>query len=138
MSANDIQRIAVVGAGLMGHGIALEFAAHGFAVHCTTGIRRSSTEARDGIAHGLARLVEIERITPGKRPRPPSASPWVAIFVRPSPIPTWSSRRCPKTWRSSRSFAISTPGRRRAPFLPATPRPSCRACWRRLPIDRSR
>ena len=103
MSANDIQRIAVVGAGLMGHGIALEFAAHGFTVQLHD--RDQAQLDRAGTAsHGLARLVEIERITPGKRPPPPSASPWVAIFVRPSPIPTWSSRRCPKTWRSSDLF----------------------------------
>jgi 3-hydroxyacyl-CoA dehydrogenase len=30
MRASGIRRIAVIGAGLMGHGTALEFAAHGY------------------------------------------------------------------------------------------------------------
>jgi 3-hydroxybutyryl-CoA dehydrogenase len=65
MSANGIQRIAVVGAGLMGHGIALELAAYGFAVQLHDRDQAQLDRAREGIATGLARLVEIERITPG-------------------------------------------------------------------------
>ena len=65
MNASDIQRIAVVGAGLMGHGIALELAAHGFTVQLQDRDQAQLDRARDGIAQGLARLVEIERITPG-------------------------------------------------------------------------
>src|SRR5918997_4090236 len=63
MRANDIQRIAVVGAGLMGHGIALELAAHGFTIQLHDQDQAQLDRARDGIATGLARLVEIERIT---------------------------------------------------------------------------
>ena len=66
MSVSDIQSIAVVGAGLMGHGIALEFAAYGFTVHLHDRDQVQLDRARNGITHGLARLVEIERITPGE------------------------------------------------------------------------
>jgi 3-hydroxyacyl-CoA dehydrogenase len=65
MKANEIRRIAVVGAGLMGHGIALELAAHGFTVHLHDRDQAQLDRAQGNIAHGLARLVEIERITPG-------------------------------------------------------------------------
>ena len=65
MKANEIRRIAVVGAGLMGHGIALELAAHGFPVHLHDRDQAQLDRAQDNIVHGLARLVEIERITPG-------------------------------------------------------------------------
>jgi 3-hydroxybutyryl-CoA dehydrogenase len=63
MNANEIQRIAVVGAGLMGHGIALELAAHGFTVQLHDQDQAQLDRARDGITNGLARLVAIERIT---------------------------------------------------------------------------
>jgi 3-hydroxybutyryl-CoA dehydrogenase len=62
MSLNDIQRITVVGAGLMGHGIALELAAHGFSVQLHDRDQVQLERARDGIAIGLSRLVEIGRI----------------------------------------------------------------------------
>ncbi|HEX2280174.1 MAG TPA: 3-hydroxyacyl-CoA dehydrogenase family protein, partial [Thermomicrobiales bacterium] len=60
---NDIQRVAVVGAGLMGHGIALELAAYGFTVRLHDRDQAQLDRARESIASGLARLVEIERIT---------------------------------------------------------------------------
>jgi 3-hydroxybutyryl-CoA dehydrogenase len=63
MSTNDVQRIAVVGAGLMGHGIALELAAYGLTVQLHDRDQAQLDRARDGITIGLARLVEIERIT---------------------------------------------------------------------------
>jgi 3-hydroxybutyryl-CoA dehydrogenase len=63
MSIMDVQRITVVGAGLMGHGIALELAAHGFTVQLHDRDQEQLDRARDSIAIGLARLVEIERIT---------------------------------------------------------------------------
>src|SRR4051794_37267550 len=63
MNGNDIQRISVVGAGLMGHGIALELAAHGFTVQLHDRDQAQLDRAGDGITIGLARLVEIERIT---------------------------------------------------------------------------
>jgi 3-hydroxybutyryl-CoA dehydrogenase len=72
MSASDIQRIAVVGAGLMGHGIALELAAHGFTVQLHDRDQTQLDRARDGIAHGLVRLVEIERITSGEATAAPA------------------------------------------------------------------
>jgi 3-hydroxybutyryl-CoA dehydrogenase len=64
MSDNSIQRIAVIGAGLMGHGIALEFAAHGYDVALQDRDQAALERARGAIAEGLARLAEIGRITP--------------------------------------------------------------------------
>ncbi len=63
MSHHTIHRIAVIGAGLMGHGIALEFAAHGYDVALQDRDQSALERARGAIAEGLARLVEIERIT---------------------------------------------------------------------------
>jgi 3-hydroxybutyryl-CoA dehydrogenase len=61
---SGMQRIAVVGAGLMGHGIALEFAAHGYDVSLHDRDPGQLTRARTGIAEGLARLAAIGSITP--------------------------------------------------------------------------
>ncbi len=51
MTANDIQRITVVGAGLMGHGIALELAAHGFTVQLNDRDQAQLDRARYGITN---------------------------------------------------------------------------------------
>src|SRR5690242_8067809 len=56
---DDIRRIAVVGAGLMGHGIALEFAAFGFAVALHDRDPGQLARARDRIGEGLARLRDL-------------------------------------------------------------------------------
>src|SRR5215210_8937327 len=50
MNASDIHRVAVIGAGLMGHGIALEFAAHGYAVQLHDRDEAQLDQARAGIA----------------------------------------------------------------------------------------
>jgi 3-hydroxyacyl-CoA dehydrogenase len=59
-----IARIGVIGAGLMGHGIALEFAAHGHDVTLHDQRDAQLARARAGIAEGLGRLVEAGRISP--------------------------------------------------------------------------
>jgi 3-hydroxybutyryl-CoA dehydrogenase len=64
MRASDIQRIAVVGAGLMGHGIALEFAAYGYDVQLHDRDEAQLERARGGIAEGLDQLAEIGRVSP--------------------------------------------------------------------------
>jgi 3-hydroxybutyryl-CoA dehydrogenase len=64
MSHHTTQRIAVIGAGLMGHGIALELAAHGYDVALQDRDQSALERARGAIAEGLARLAEIGRITP--------------------------------------------------------------------------
>ncbi len=65
MSENGqgIRRIAVIGAGLMGHGIALEFAAHGFDVMLHDQSAAQLESARSSIAEGLGRLVAAGRIS---------------------------------------------------------------------------
>ena len=63
MRASDIQRIAVVGAGLMGHGIALELAAYDFDVRLHDRDEAQLERARGGIAEGLDQLAEIGRIS---------------------------------------------------------------------------
>jgi 3-hydroxyacyl-CoA dehydrogenase len=64
MSEGTIRQIAVVGAGLMGHGIALELAAHGYDVSLHDQSATQLERAREGIAVGLARLAECGRIAP--------------------------------------------------------------------------
>jgi 3-hydroxybutyryl-CoA dehydrogenase len=61
MRASDIKRIAVVGAGLMGHGIALEFAACGYDVRLHDRDGAQLERARAGITDGLRQLGEIDR-----------------------------------------------------------------------------
>jgi 3-hydroxybutyryl-CoA dehydrogenase len=63
MTTSSIQHIAVVGAGLMGHGIALELAAYGYDISLHDRDQSQLERARGGIAEGLARLVDIGRIT---------------------------------------------------------------------------
>jgi 3-hydroxybutyryl-CoA dehydrogenase len=72
MSNTSIQRIAVIGAGLMGHGIALEFAAHGYDVTLQDRDQSALERARDSIPEGLARLVDIGRIAPAAAAMAPS------------------------------------------------------------------
>jgi len=72
MRDTTIQRIAVIGAGLMGHGIALEFAAHGFDVALQDRDQSALERARGSITEGLARLAEIGRITPHAAAEAPS------------------------------------------------------------------
>ena len=62
MSGSGIRRIAVIGAGLMGHGIALEFAAHGFPVRLHDRDQTQLERAPEAIAIGLARLGDIGAI----------------------------------------------------------------------------
>lgn len=64
MGAREIERIAVIGAGLMGHGIALEFASRGYDVALQDHEPAQLERAWRGIAEGLARLAEIGRISP--------------------------------------------------------------------------
>src|SRR5215218_841446 len=64
MNVSDMQRIAVVGAGLMGHGIALELAAHGFAVQLQDLDQAQLDRARDGITPDEA-VAAPARITMG-------------------------------------------------------------------------
>jgi 3-hydroxybutyryl-CoA dehydrogenase len=58
-----IRRIAVIGAGLMGHGIALEFAANGYDVRLQDQSEAQLAQAEASIAEGLGRLVAAGRIT---------------------------------------------------------------------------
>lgn len=58
-----INRIAVIGAGLMGHGIALEFAANGYQVSLQDQSAEQLAKADASIAEGLSRLVAAGRIT---------------------------------------------------------------------------
>ena len=56
MSEHAIERVAVIGAGLMGHGIALELAAHGFAIALCDSDRERLDQCRTAIAEGLSRM----------------------------------------------------------------------------------
>lgn len=60
---HNIRQIAVVGAGLMGHGIALEFASRGYSVTLHDRSADQLALARIAISEGLERLVSAGRIT---------------------------------------------------------------------------
>lgn len=58
-----IRKIAVIGAGTMGHGIALEFAAYGYDISLHDLDHHHLERARSAIAEGLERLVSAGRIS---------------------------------------------------------------------------
>ena len=68
MTLDDIQQIAVIGAGLMGHGIAQEFAFAGYQVHLhdvnqaqvDAGIERIRDNLQLFVENGLARPDQID------------------------------------------------------------------------------
>ena len=60
MKADDVKQIAVVGAGLMGHGIAQEFALAGYAVHMHARTEASLGTARAHIERNLDYLVDLD------------------------------------------------------------------------------
>ncbi len=62
MRLEDVRRIAVIGAGLMGHGIALEFAAAGYAVHVNDVSHEALTDAMDRIRSSLGLLADVGAI----------------------------------------------------------------------------
>ena len=59
MEVDDIQRIGIVGAGLMGHGIALQFALGGYDVRLNDVSEESLARALDNIKTTLATLKEM-------------------------------------------------------------------------------
>ena len=63
MKAEDVNRIAVVGAGLMGHGIALEFALAGYEVHLNSRNEASLRKGTQSIRDSLDRLVSLKKIS---------------------------------------------------------------------------
>ena len=62
-----IERVAVMGAGTMGSGIAQVFATHGFGVVLVDSSAEALERGRDGIAGGLARLVRKGRMEEAER-----------------------------------------------------------------------
>ena len=63
MSDQAIKRISVVGAGLMGHGIAQEFALAGYRVTMHARTQASLTRAEENIQANLARLIALGALT---------------------------------------------------------------------------
>lgn len=63
MNADEIKRIAVVGAGLMGHGIAQEFALHGYEVSLQSLPAETLDKALQDIHDNLQRLVKMGAVT---------------------------------------------------------------------------
>ncbi|MBM3935207.1 MAG: 3-hydroxyacyl-CoA dehydrogenase family protein [SAR202 cluster bacterium] len=63
LDASDIRRITVVGAGLMGHGIALEFALRGYQVTLNARTDESLTKAMEQVRKSLARMVSLGMAT---------------------------------------------------------------------------
>jgi 3-hydroxyacyl-CoA dehydrogenase len=59
MEVDEIKQIAVIGAGLMGHGIAQEFAAAGYDVHLNDLSEQILGQARENIARNLHMLADL-------------------------------------------------------------------------------
>ena len=66
MSTQTIKHIAVVGAGLMGHGIAQEFALAGYDVTMHSRTQDSLDKAVSNIQANLARLISLGALTPAQ------------------------------------------------------------------------
>ena len=64
MKQEDVRRITVVGVGLMGHGIALEFATAGYEVHITDVSEETLTAAVERIRASLRLLADVGAIAP--------------------------------------------------------------------------
>ena len=62
MKTSDIQTVSVIGAGLMGHGIALEIAAAGYRVNLYDINESALSKARENIHYGLQKLSEANLI----------------------------------------------------------------------------
>jgi len=71
MNACPIHRIAVIGAGLMGHGIALEFAVSDYDVRLHDLTAEALARAQKNITAALERLEHLGLITPEQRSRAP-------------------------------------------------------------------
>jgi 3-hydroxybutyryl-CoA dehydrogenase len=67
MTASDIKRIGVVGAGTMGNGIAQVFAQSGFDVRLVDAAEGALDRAQSAIEKSLAKLVEKSRLTAADR-----------------------------------------------------------------------
>lgn len=63
MNVEDVRRIAVVGAGVMGHGIAQEFALAGYEVRLHARTETSLQTALANIQANLARLIDLGAVT---------------------------------------------------------------------------
>jgi 3-hydroxyacyl-CoA dehydrogenase len=63
MNAHPIEQVAVIGGGLMGHGIALEFAAAGYTVALHDVSADALRRAQDSIAAALQRLAQLGVMT---------------------------------------------------------------------------
>ena len=63
MKASDIHNVAVIGAGLMGHGIAIEFALAGYDVRLHSRSEESLERARGMIGDSLERLRDLGRVS---------------------------------------------------------------------------
>lgn len=73
MEVDAVSRIAVVGAGLMGHGIALEFALAGYDVRLQSRSQKSLDAAASRIDESLNRLVDLGKVSRGQAGPVPAA-----------------------------------------------------------------
>ncbi len=63
MQASDVRCVAVIGAGQMGHGIAQDFAAHGYEVHLYARTQKRLDQALQNIQSGLALLQRLGQLS---------------------------------------------------------------------------
>ena len=127
MKADDVKQIAVVGAGLMGHGIAQEFALAGYAVHMHARTEASLGTARAHIERNLDYLVGLGRLSRAQADAAPSrlhATTRVRVASSRTPMPPVPSTKLqmPRRW--------SSPPRRARPLPERKPRRSRGSTWR--------
>ena len=73
MRVDEVRRIAVVGAGVMGHGIAQEFALAGYEVTLVSRSESSLQRGVQGIRENLARLAERGMVSADRAESVPDA-----------------------------------------------------------------
>lgn len=82
MNADKIRRVSVVGAGLMGHGIALEFAIAGYDVSLHSRTQASLDRARTEIQLSLDKLINFELVTPERGNSAPQRMQATTVFEK--------------------------------------------------------
>ena len=72
METDDVKRIAVIGAGLIGHSVSMEFALSGYEVHLNSRSEESLRVGLNRINETLRRLTELGMVTSDQAASVPS------------------------------------------------------------------
>ena len=97
LQVEQIEEIAVIGAGVMGSGIAQTFAQAGYAVHLQARREDTLRAARDRITKNQEAMVRAGLLTGSGRPGRPGPYPHHHDLGRPCGAASSSARACPRT-----------------------------------------